>query len=71
MEIHEIIRAGIEREYLRRGGTPDKWALAIRDPRLFNRAWNWSLRLPASDKPPPDAWRRVDPSTGRAAQGAA
>jgi hypothetical protein len=52
MERAQIVRAGIERAFLARGGTPEQWARVAADPRRFNLAWNRLLGLPDSTMPP-------------------
>lgn len=66
-----IVRAGIERAFLARGGTPEQWARVSADPRKLNLAWDRLLGLPDSHMPPPVEFRDIEPSTGELVREAA
>lgn len=60
-EIHAAIHAA----FLAKGGSPEQWSRVDAEPRKFNRAWRRLLDLPDDTKPPPLAWRVIDPRTGK------
>ncbi len=48
----------IKAHHLRVGGTDASWQRITTHPGQFNRVWRSLLSLPASDEPPPAAYRR-------------
>lgn len=56
----------VKRHYLSLPGrTEAQWQEhVLNHPGRFNRVWRHWLRLPASDDPPPEPWRSINPETG-------
>jgi len=48
----------IKAHHLAVGGTETSWQRMAANPACFNRVWRSLLSLPASDEPPPPAYRR-------------